>query len=137
MVEVPFAMALPPIQLRGRIDAIFEHGPANWEIVDFKTGRRSADEAMPVQLEAYALAASAGALGKTIPERMTVTFAFLSGGLDEVSTPVDEVWLDRARRRQEELVRGITDLRFDPHPSPACRSCDFLMFCEAGKAVIN
>jgi RecB family exonuclease len=137
MVEVPFELAVPPLRLRGRIDAIYEHGPGNWEIVDFKSGRRSVDEASAVQLEAYAVAASGGALGPSRPDRMTVTFAFLSGVLDEVSASVDQAWLDRAGSHLQELVAGIADERFEPRPSAVCQSCDFLMFCDAGKAAVR
>ena len=36
--------------------------------------------------------------------------------------------------RLDELVAGAAAGMRDPHPSEACRSCDFARFCEPGRA---
>jgi DNA helicase-2/ATP-dependent DNA helicase PcrA len=133
MIETPFEMVLSGVRLRGRIDAVFEPEPGHWEIVDFKSGRPRTEPSGHVQLEAYAVAAETGALGPP-PERMTVTFAFLGGGLNERSETVDAPWLSSARDRLAGLAKGITAGSYEPRPGDGCSGCDFLRFCPTGKA---
>ena len=52
-VEAPFALPLGGRVVRGRIDAVYDLGEGRWQVVDWKTGRESAD---PVQLAVYRLA---------------------------------------------------------------------------------
>jgi DNA helicase-2/ATP-dependent DNA helicase PcrA len=133
MIETPFEMILSGVRLRGRIDAVFEPEPGHWEIVDFKSGRPRNEPSGHVQLEAYALAAETGALGPP-PDRMTVTFAFLGGGLTERSETVDASWLSSARLRLGGLAEGITEGSYHPRPGDGCHGCDFLRFCTTGRA---
>lgn len=134
LIEVPFELALSDdALLRGRVDAVYDLD-AGWEIVDFKSGSRSAKSAASVQLEAYAIAARDEALGSDVPDDLTVSFVYLGHGLDVVSTQVDASWLAAARVRVSDLVDGIRAEEFEPTPSPTCAGCDFLTFCDAGKA---
>lgn len=134
LVEAPFSLALEnKHRIRGRIDAVYVDG-SDWEIVDFKSGRPSDDEARTVQLQAYAIAAQEADLGPPAPARTTVTFAYLGGGLVEESHIADEPWLESARRRLLQLTEGIEDGFFDEHPGPRCNGCDFLRFCGPGQA---
>jgi DNA helicase-2/ATP-dependent DNA helicase PcrA len=58
-VEVPFEMPLGDRVIRGRMDAVFGSPAAGWQIVDWKTGRRSsgaAAAAAAIQLATYRLA---------------------------------------------------------------------------------
>ncbi len=126
-------MVLAGVRVRGRIDAVFEPEPGHWEIVDFKSGRPRSEPASHVQLEAYAIAAHTGALGPP-PDRMTVTFAFLGGGVTEQSEDVDDPWLASARRRLAGLANGITTASYVPQPGQGCHGCDFLRFCPTGRA---
>jgi DNA helicase-2/ATP-dependent DNA helicase PcrA len=136
MIEAPFEMSLSGVRLRGRIDAVFEPEPGHWEIVDFKSGRPRTEPSGHVQLEAYAVAAYSGALGPS-PDRITVTFAFLGGGLNEQSETVDQQWMSSARNRLAHLTGGITARSFQPQPGEGCAGCDFLRFCSAGKAYVS
>jgi DNA helicase-2/ATP-dependent DNA helicase PcrA len=52
-VEAAFALPLAGRVVRGRIDAVYDLGDGRWQVVDWKTGRESAD---PVQLAVYRLA---------------------------------------------------------------------------------
>ena len=135
MIEAPFEMELSGLRLRGRVDAVFEPDPGHWEIVDFKSGRPRSEPSGHVQLEAYAVAAESGALGPS-PDRITVTFAFLGGGLEERSEVVDAAWMASAQDRLTNLAQGITAEKYDPQPGNGCSSCDFLRFCPAGKAFV-
>jgi DNA helicase II / ATP-dependent DNA helicase PcrA len=133
-VETPFDLMLSSTAMvRGRIDAIYEPSPGRWEIVDFKSGRRSDNPAVKVQLEAYALAAK-----EVNPHiGLSVSFAYLGGGLDVRTEAVDEQWLEAARSHLIALIDAIGDDRFSPSPSESCRWCDFLPFCEQGRAFLD
>jgi DNA helicase-2/ATP-dependent DNA helicase PcrA len=52
-VEAPFSLPLAGRVVRGRIDAVYDLGDGRWQVVDWKTGRETAD---PVQLAVYRLA---------------------------------------------------------------------------------
>ncbi len=133
-VEVPFDLEIADgARLNGRIDAIYEPEPGTWEVVDFKSGRPSRQTSARVQLEAYALAVDEVEFAPTKPDSVLVTFAYLGGELAEVSEPVDADWLVRARRHVGELIGQIRRENWEPAPSPACRSCDFIRFCPAGR----
>jgi len=134
-VEAPFELRISEsARIRGRIDAVYGDGADRWEIVDFKSGRRSHRPSSQVQLQAYALAARQSGLGAAPPESLKVSFVYLGDGLDVVSEEADGAWMERAEQRVTELVEGIRSERFQTVPSPACRSCDFLSFCKAGQA---
>lgn len=124
------------VTVRGRIDAIYVEDGA-WDIVDFKTGRRRSDPWLPVQLQAYAVAASRVDLGLGEPTSMSVAFVYLGGGLDVNRQTVDEIWAATAEAKIESLAEGIASESYDPTPSSACRSCEFSRFCPAGQAWLD
>lgn len=137
-VETPIDLRLPSGRVRGRIDAVYETEPGTWEIVDFKSGSRREDDSAVVQLEAYAVAAADGALSPVPPQHLAVTFAYLGGGmLEEVSVAVDDGWIDHAREHLADLAATATGPQFAPTPSAACRTCDFIRFCEAGSEYVS
>jgi DNA helicase-2/ATP-dependent DNA helicase PcrA len=136
LVEAPFTLELDNgFRVRGRIDAVYIED-RRWEIVDFKSGRRRDDPSRLVQLEAYAVAADvvAKGFGLADPQEIDVTFAYLGGGLEEVSTRADAVWIDAARSHLRELTDDIGAGRFEPTPGRWCDNCDFLQFCLPGQA---
>lgn len=136
-VEAPIDIHLPSGRVRGRIDAVYETEPGNWEIVDFKSGRRRDNLAAIVQLEAYAVAAADGALSSQRPDTMTVTFAYLGGGqLEEVNVAVDDKWLVAARSHLAELTEAAAGPDYPQVASSDCQHCDFLRFCPAGKSFL-
>ncbi len=133
LVEAPFEIQIGGYLVRGRIDAVYiEDG--NWEIVDFKSGRPSDDPSRLVQLQAYAIAAMDVDLGFPKPSAIDVTFAYLGGGLTEQKYEADPDWVDGARAEVDRLTTGIEAESYGESPGPWCRSCDFLRFCEPGKA---
>jgi len=131
-IETPFDLALVDSTVTGRIDAIYGSGEA-WEIVDFKSGRPSDNPAVKVQLEAYALAAKEVNPGVDL----SVTFAYLGDGLDTRTEHADNPWLDAARDHLVSLIEAIKRAEYAPSPSPSCRWCDFLPFCEQGRVYIK
>jgi DNA helicase II / ATP-dependent DNA helicase PcrA len=133
LVEAPFELNLTEdVTVRGRIDAIYRTG-RHWEVVDFKSGRPNRDPSTGVQLQAYALAVHQQAFTIDRPEKLTVTFAYLGGGLVEQSQAVDEGWLQQAVAHLQSIALDIRAERFDPQPSAGCRRCDFITFCPAGR----
>jgi DNA helicase II / ATP-dependent DNA helicase PcrA len=136
LVEAPFEIRLgDSVRVRGRVDAIYGD-EAGWEVVDFKSGRPSADPSARVQLEAYALAVRRGAFSTEAPELLSVTFAYLGDGLVERTEQVDAGWLQRAEEHLEDLASQIRAEQFDPVPSASCRRCDFLSFCPTGQTTL-
>jgi len=135
LVETPFVLRLDEATVRGRVDAVYSSQPDKWEIVDFKSGRPGNPNAK-VQLEAYALAASEGALAGSTPTSLSVTFAYL-GSDEEQSESVDEAWLEEARSHLTMLLDGIRAKRFEPSPSGSCRGCDFLNSCPTGRSWLD
>ena len=133
-IETPFDLILSPqATVTGRIDAIYRRHDDGWEIVDFKSGRPSNSPAAKVQLEAYALAAR-----DVNPDvDLSVSFAYLGDGLEVRTEHADGPWLEAAHTRLISLIEAIQDGRYSPSPSPSCRWCDFLTFCEEGRTYLE
>jgi DNA helicase-2/ATP-dependent DNA helicase PcrA len=131
--ERPFLLWLDGMVVGGRIDAIFGAPDGPWEVVDYKTGRvpPKDDPLTGMQLDLYALACME-VWGKRQDE-LTLTYFYLSTG-DQVSRPAGDP--SQIRRRVQDALRGIAEGAFDPTPGAQCRWCDFLTFCEAGKAYV-
>ena len=134
LVEAPLDLKIGQARVAGRIDAVYEWDPGHWEVVDFKSGRPSADPARVVQLQAYAIAVADGGFGSRATDRTTVTFAYLGGDLAEESHDVDADWLSTARTAVASLTESASSGEKAPAPGDACRHCDFTRFCGAGTA---
>ncbi len=80
-VEAPFALPLAGRVVRGRIDAVYDLGDGRWQVVDWKTGRESAD---PVQLAVYRLAWAR--LMAVEPEAVTASFLYVRDAREVVHT---------------------------------------------------
>lgn len=136
-VEKPFELAIGgDLAVRGRIDAVY--GGDEWEVVDFKSGRRSDESHLVVQLQAYALALTrAGMLPDPSPP-LWASFVYLGGGaVETIRYQVDEPWLASAEDRLERLAQGIIEARYDPTPGEHCHGCDFLPLCPAGREFVG
>lgn len=132
-VEVPFDVGLDNgYTIRGRIDAIYADD-GHWEVVDFKSGSRKQDPARIVQLEAYAVAIDRVAFADQKPKTLDVTFAYLGGGLEEVTIRADHAWVVSAGEHLVELTDSIDGGEFSETPGPWCHHCDFLQFCQPGQ----
>ena len=133
MVEAPFQFETEAgLSIRGRIDAVYDRSD-RWEIVDFKSGRPRTDPWLAVQLQAYAVAVDRVDFGHPRPDTVDVSFVYLGGGgLDVDRTTTDPAWRRAAAGRVESIAAAIVDEQFEPVPSPACLSCEFVRFCPAG-----
>jgi ATP-dependent DNA helicase UvrD/PcrA len=129
--ERPFLLRLGGRTVNGRIDAIFGEPDGPWEIVDWKTGQRPAedDPLATLQLDVYGLACAE--IWEKRTEDLTLTYFYLKSG-EEVSHPMGE--LSAIRARVDAALSAIDEGRFEPTPGPACRWCDFRAFCDAGQA---
>ncbi len=137
-IETPIDLKVGEARVRGRIDAVYEDEEGSWEIVDYKSGRHRGDESAVVQLEAYGVAAREGAIAPDRPERLKVTFLYLGGPeAHEISQEVDAAWLDEASAHLAELVDAARGSEFPATPSAACSHCDFVKFCEPGRAYLS
>lgn len=137
LIEAPFTLRTESgYEVRGRIDAIYEQD-GNWEIVDFKSGRRRDEPARLVQLKAYALAADRFDFGIDQPREIDVSFAYLGGGLDVHTVRADQAWREAAALEVESLTAGIEGEGFEPVPGPWCTHCDFLRFCPEGRREVG
>ncbi len=132
--ERPFLLSIDGHVVNGRIDAIFAAPGGGWEVVDYKTGRQPEDDdpMSAIQLDVYALACMS--VWRKRREDLTLTYFYLSSG-QEVSHPAGEP--DEVRARIAEWLQGIAAGEFAPSPSDQCRWCDFLSFCDAGRAFVE
>ncbi|HEX2267132.1 MAG TPA: ATP-dependent DNA helicase, partial [Actinomycetota bacterium] len=131
--ERPFLLYLERFVVNGRIDAIYGHPDGPWEVVDYKTGTPpSADDVLAgLQLDLYALACTE-VWGKK-PEDVRLTYFYLSTGEEVTRQAGDPA---ETRGRVVNVLRGMADGEFGPTPGPQCHWCDFLSFCDAGKAFV-
>ena len=77
-VEAAFSLPLAGRVVRGRIDAVYDLGDGRWQVVDWKTGRESAD---PVQLAVYRLAWAR--LVDVDPSAVTASFLYVRSGRED------------------------------------------------------
>ncbi|MEA2521903.1 MAG: ATP-dependent helicase UvrD/PcrA [Actinomycetota bacterium] len=128
--ERPFLLRLDGFTVSGRIDAIYGADlDAPWEVVDWKTGSKPADDdaLVGLQLDLYGLACVE--IWRKRPEDVTLTYLYLAGP-DEVTSAMRDP--AEVRERVLERLHSIRAGAFDPTPGPQCRYCDFRSFCDAG-----
>jgi DNA helicase-2/ATP-dependent DNA helicase PcrA len=133
-VERPFLLWVDGLVIGGRIDAVFGDPDGPWEVVDYKTGRvPTEDDPMSgFQLDLYGLAC-VEIWGKR-PEELTLTYFYLAEEREVRREAGDP---EETRARVRKALAGIVGERFDPTPSERCRWCDFLSFCDAGRAFLG
>ena len=129
--ERPFLLRLEGFTVGGRIDAVYGEPDGAWEVVDWKTGRRPADDdpLAALQLDLYGLACVE--IWAKRPDDVTLTYLYLASG-EEVSHPMEDPEVVKAR--VVAALRSIDAGAFDPTPGPHCTYCDFRAFCSEGKA---
>ncbi|MFM7718215.1 MAG: ATP-dependent helicase [Actinomycetota bacterium] len=129
-VERSFLLAFGRFTVGGRIDAIYGSEDGPWEIVDWKTGRKPADDAVArMQLDLYALACME--VWRKRREGLRLTYLYLASGEEATHEPEDAATI---RARVAERLASVEERRFDATPGPQCRWCDFRPFCPEGRA---
>ncbi|MGZ5297951.1 MAG: PD-(D/E)XK nuclease family protein, partial [Actinomycetota bacterium] len=129
--ERSFLLRLEGSTVGGRIDAVYGDPGGPWEVVDWKTGRRPADDdpLAALQLDLYGLAC-VEIWGKQ-PQDVTLTYLYLASG-DEVSHAMEDP--DAVKARVVQALRSIEAGAFEPTPGRHCTYCDFRAFCAEGSA---
>lgn len=132
--ERPFLLRLDGFTVSGRIDAVYGTAAGPWEVVDWKTGRRPADDdpLAGLQLDLYGLAC-VEIWGKR-PDELTLTYLYLASE-EEASHPMGDP--DALRTRVVASLRSIAEGAFHPTPGRQCTHCDFLAFCAEGRAFLE
>jgi DNA helicase II / ATP-dependent DNA helicase PcrA len=131
-LERSFSFAIGQHQLRGRVDRVDQRTDGAYELIDYKTGERGAQERLAgdLQIALYRLAAREAweleaALGSywyvLADERVTIPPA-----------PDDA---ERVERTVLEVAAGIEAQDFEPRPSyEICSWCDYRLICPASEA---
>ncbi len=131
-LERSFSFAIGQHQLRGRVDRVDQRSDGAYELIDYKTGERTAQERLAgdLQIALYRLAAREAweleaALGSywyvLADERVTIPPA-----------PDDA---ERVERTVLEVAAGIEAQDFEPRPSyEICSWCDYRLICPASEA---
>jgi DNA helicase II / ATP-dependent DNA helicase PcrA len=129
--ERAFLLRFGDVTVGGRIDAIYGEADGPWEVVDWKTGKKPADDdpLATLQLDVYGLAC-AEIWGKHA-EDLTLTYAYLASG-EEVTRLMDDP--AAVRERLTASLDRIAAGEFAPTPGPQCVYCDFKAFCDEGRA---
>jgi DNA helicase-2/ATP-dependent DNA helicase PcrA len=129
-LERGFSFAIGDHQLRGRIDRVDRRADGSYELIDYKTGERTARHGDDVQLALYRLAAlaawqveaDAGSYWYVLDdERVTMSAA-----------PDDA---ERVERTVLDVAAGVEGQDFEPRPSyEICSRCDYRLICPASEA---
>jgi DNA helicase-2/ATP-dependent DNA helicase PcrA len=131
--ERSFLLSLDGFRVGGRIDAIYGEDDGPWEVVDWKTGRKPVEDPLAgLQLDVYGLACVD--IWRKRPEDLTLTYLYLASE-EEVSHPMGDP--EEVRTRVLEALRSMASGAFAPTPGTYCEHCDFLAFCDAGKAWLS
>jgi DNA helicase-2/ATP-dependent DNA helicase PcrA len=128
-IERPFELHLPNAVIAGRADVILDEEDgkiSSLAIVDYKTAADPYAE-HDSQLQIYADA------GRR--EGLNVRAAYLHdlnvGERRQVDISTQSV--ERAEAAVVDLVDRLKARQFEPHPGPACRSCDVRAICRFGE----
>ncbi len=127
--ELRFLAQEGGVYVPGIIDLLARSGD-RWWLLDYKTGRASADHLRQVAI--YALGVQ-HALGVT-PARVCVAYLDGAAARPLRDEPVTPALLDDARRIICQAGEGL--LREDYHPEPGrhCEFCPYLVTCPEGTA---
>jgi DNA helicase-2/ATP-dependent DNA helicase PcrA len=131
-LERSFSFAIGQHQLRGRVDRVDQRSDGAYELIDYKTGERGAQERLAgdLQLALYRLAAREAweleaALG---------TYWYVLAD-ERVPVPPAPDDAERVERTVLEVAAGIEAQDFEPRPSyEICSWCDYRLICPASEA---
>jgi DNA helicase-2/ATP-dependent DNA helicase PcrA len=129
-LERGFSFTIGDHQLRGRVDRVDRRADGGYELIDYKTGERTARHGDDVQLALYRLAArSAWQVEADVGSYWYV--------LDDerVRLPAAPDDAERVERTVLEVGAGIEGQDFEPRPSyEICSWCDYRLICPASEA---
>lgn len=115
----------------GIIDALVELPGPRLHLLDYKSGRPSADHLRQLALYALGLQHTRG----IAPDRLVLIYPELDGPRALRDEPVTHVLLEEARRLILEAEAGIRGESFPPSPGAGCTYCPYMPVCPQGKDV--
>lgn len=130
-LERSFEFRIGPHHLRGRVDRVDRHPGGEYELIDYKTGRRMPREALlkDVQLSLYRLAAREA---WDIEASSGSYYYVLDGEKVRVEPQPDDT--ERVERTVREVGEGVLSQDFEPRPShEVCSWCDYRLVCPAAE----
>jgi DNA helicase-2/ATP-dependent DNA helicase PcrA len=137
-IETPFNFWLGKLKVGGRIDRIDKLPDGRIEIIDYKTGKNVPTESKvkeDLQLSLYALAAAEvrdGIFGRE-PEEVLLTLHYLEDDI-KISTTRSKDALLFAKEQILQKTADITQSTFQCSASILCKTCEYRMICQSGKA---
>lgn len=138
-IETPFNFWLGKLKVGGRIDRIDKLDDGRIEIIDYKTGKNVPTEKKvkeDLQLSLYALAAAEvhdGILGRE-PEEVLLTLHYLEDDI-KISTTRSKDALLFAKEQILAKTDEITRSDFTCNSNILCKTCEYKMICQTGKAL--
>ena len=136
-IETPFSFWLERLKVGGRIDRVDRLPDGKIEIIDYKTGKnvptqRKADA--DLQLTLYALAASEvhDEILRNEPDNLILTLHYLEDDV-KISTVRSKEQLEEAKKTILNLVQEMRTSDFTCSKNLLCKSCEFVMLCQAQK----
>jgi len=129
--EAPVLLDVGGTEIRAQIDLVFERSDGRWELLDYKSGapspEQAAEAARPyeLQLGLYALAASRWLRAPI--ERWSVYFMGSAATAEHIVTEADLARTEASARR---ALEGMAARRFDKADAAVCAACDFALLCH-------
>jgi DNA helicase-2/ATP-dependent DNA helicase PcrA len=133
LVEEGFKIVIDGSTVRGRFDRV-DAGPGKSRVIDYKTGdvknQKDADQKAKKssQLALYS-AAFRDRYGK-LPDEAVLHF--IKDGLIGSVVPTDKL-VESALEEAREVIRGVSEQKFDPTPGHHCNWCAYEKICPAAE----
>jgi DNA helicase-2/ATP-dependent DNA helicase PcrA len=131
-LELSFAFAIGPHQMRGRVDRVDRRPDGGYELIDYKTGEAKGPAALAddVQIALYRLGARAA--WEVDPDGGAYWYVLEDRRVPVPTAPDDA---ERVERTVLEVAAGIESQDFEPRPSyEICSWCDYRLICPASEA---
>jgi DNA helicase II / ATP-dependent DNA helicase PcrA len=127
-VERPFTLRIGPHRVHGRIDRVDRLPHGGFGLVDYKTGAppSGSDDDARLVMRLYL----AGAREAWQVEPRVATLEYILEGENRRENP-DGAEIAAAVELAHATLDEIAAGRFAPHPSWACRTCDYRLLCPA------
>ena len=129
VTEVEYRLEFPRKRstITGKVDVIIDKG-GEIETREYKTSTKvTKPEQAELQVRLYAL----GLKGLGVKVRKGSVVYLTEGKLDPVE--VDKTYLDRAKKRAEQILCNLHNQKYNPDPGDFCKICDYRGICKWSK----
>ena len=131
-LEERFVLKLSPdLKIGGKMDRIDQLAEGKIEIIDYKTGKVMGQKEVDrnLQLTIYAMAATSPGIYNKPPEKIVLSFYFLSEQKKVVTFRRKRQLLE-AKQMLLSLSEEIRQSEFLPRPGKYCDFCEYKLLCE-------